>query len=302
MDLRAAAVGYLRYLDLDRGFSAHTIRAYGGDLADLAAFCETRGLLDTADLGIESLRDWLWGGSTAGLAKSTIARRGAAARGFTKWLAATGATPSDVGRRLRSPRPDQHLPRVLTRGSVDDLLAGLQARADTGDPKALRDHAMIELLYAAALRVSELVTVRLSDVDLDALTLRVFGKGGKERVVPFGVPARRALQAYLDEARLVLLDGKTDPGTVFLSSTGRPLGTRSVYQLVAELLVDLPGSGPAGPHTFRHTAATHLLDGGADLRAVQEMLGHASLATTQVYTHVSAERLAESYRLAHPRA
>jgi len=120
--------------------------------------------------------------------------------------------------------------------------------------------------------------------------------------VPFGIPARRALGAFLGDARAALLDGRDDPGTIFLSSRGRPLGTRSVYELVAHLLVDLPGTGPAGPHAFRHTAATHLLDGGADLRAVQELLGHASLATTQIYTHVSAERLKESYRLAHPRA
>ena len=302
MDLRAAIDGYARHLDLDRGFSAHTVRGYRTDLADLAEFAESTGVDDTAGLDLELLRGWLWRGSTAGLAKATLARRSAAVRGFTKWLATSGFADADPGDRLKAPRPDKHLPRVLTRAQVDDLLDDLAARAATGEPAAVRDLAIVELLYASALRVSELVGARLGDLDRERMTLRVLGKGGKERVVPFGIPARRALDAYLDDARAVLLDGRDDPGTVFLGARGRALSTRTVYQLVAGLLADVPGSGPAGPHAFRHTAATHLLDGGADLRAVQEMLGHASLATTQIYTHVSAERLKESYRLAHPRA
>lgn len=302
MDLRAAIDGYARHLELDRGFSAHTVRAYRTDLADLAGFAEASGLDDTAGLDLELLRGWLWRGSSAGLAKSTLARRSAAARGFTRWLTTTGTADADAGHRLKAPRPDRHLPRVLTRPQVDDLLDGLAARAASTDPGAVRDLAVVELLYASALRVSELVGARLADLDRERLTLRVVGKGDKERVVPFGMPARRALDAYLGDARATLLDGRDDPGTIFLGAKGRPLSTRAVYQLVAGLLADLPGSGPAGPHAFRHTAATHLLDGGADLRAVQELLGHASLATTQIYTHVSAERLKESYQLAHPRA
>ena len=302
MDLRAAIDGYTRHLELDRGFSAHTLRAYRTDLADLAGFAEAAGLDDTTGVDLELLRGWLWRGSTAGLAKSTLARRSAAARGFTRWLATSGVAEADPGHRLKAPRADRHLPRVLSRPQVDGLLDDLAARAGTGEPGAVRDLAVIELLYASALRVSELVGARVTDLDRERLTLRVLGKGGKERVVPFGMPARRALDAYLDDARPRLLDGRDDPGTIFLGARGRPLGTRTVYELVARLLADLPGSGPAGPHAFRHTAATHLLDGGADLRAVQELLGHASLATTQIYTHVSAERLKESYRLAHPRA
>jgi len=302
VDLRSAIDGYTRHLELDRGFSAHTIRAYRTDLADLAGFAEDSGLEDTAGIDLELLRGWLWRGSSAGLAKSTLARRSAAARGFTKWLTTTGTAEADAGHRLKAPRPDRHLPRVLTQPQVDGLLDGLAARAATAEPNAVRDLAVVELLYASALRVSELVGARLADLDRERLTLRVLGKGGKERVVPFGMPARRALDAYLDDARPALLDGRDDPGTVFLAARGTPLSTRAVYRLVAGLLADLPGSGPAGPHAFRHTAATHLLDGGADLRAVQELLGHASLATTQIYTHVSAERLKESYLLAHPRA
>lgn len=294
--------GYLRHLELDRGFSAHTIRGYRTDLLDLAGFAEETDADDTSAVDLELLRGWLWRGSTAGLAKSTLARRSAAARGFTRWLAATGTTPTDAGARLRAPRPDRHLPRVLTRPQVDGLLDDLAARAATGESNAVRDLAVVELLYASALRVSEIVGARTADLDLERRTLLVLGKGGKERVVPFGIPAHRALATYLDDARAALLDGRDDPGTIFLGARGRSLSTRAVYELVAHLLVDLPGAGPAGPHAFRHTAATHLLDGGADLRAVQELLGHASLATTQIYTHVSSERLKESYRLAHPRA
>jgi integrase/recombinase XerC len=294
--------GYARHLELDRGFSAHTIRGYRTDLADLAGFAESTGVDDTSGLDLELLRGWLWRCSTAGLAKSTLARRSAAARGFTKWLATTGTADADPGVRLKAPRPDRHLPRVLTRHQVDGLLDDLAARATTHEPNAVRDLAVIELLYASALRVSELVGARVADLDRERMTLRVTGKGDKQRVVPFGIPARRALDAYLADARAVLLDGRDDPGTIFVGARGRQLSTRTVYELVARLLADLPGSGPAGPHAFRHTAATHLLDGGADLRAVQELLGHASLATTQIYTHVSAERLKESYQLAHPRA
>jgi integrase/recombinase XerC len=302
VNLGAAIDGYTRHLELDRGFSAHTVRAYRTDLADLAQFAASTGVDDTSAIDLELLRGWLWRGSTAGLAKSTLARRSAAARGFTKWLTTTSVVPADPGHRLKAPRPERHLPRVLTRTQIDGLLDDLAALADTGDPVALRDHALIEVLYASALRVSELVEARLADLDRDRMTLRVLGKGGKERVVPFGIPARRALDRYLDDARHALLAGRDDPGTIFVGARGARLGTRTVYELVARLLVDLPGSGPAGPHALRHTAATHLLDGGADLRAVQELLGHASLATTQIYTHVSAERLKDAYRLAHPRA
>ena len=175
-----------------------------------------------------------------------------------------------------------------------------EARAATEDPNAIRDLAVIELLYASGFRVSELVGLDLADVDHERLTVRVLGKGSKERVVPFGVPAHRALRAWLERGRPALLQHSTD--AVFLAARGGRLATRAVYELVAGLLSTVSGSGPSGPHTLRHTAATHLLDGGADLRAVQELLGHASLGTTQIYTHVSAERLRESYRNAHPRA
>ncbi|MEO8263107.1 MAG: tyrosine recombinase XerC [Pseudolysinimonas sp.] len=302
-----AIAGYTRHLSSDRGFSEHTIRAYRSDLDDLARFAELTGAPTIESLDLELLRDWLWRGSGAGLAKSTLGRHAAAARGFTKWLVATGAAPADAGARLKAPRPDQHLPRVLSRPQIEGILEGLAARAapdDTGsrDAVAVRDLAIVELLYASALRVSELAGLRSADVDHSRLTVRVLGKGSKERIVPFGVPAARALDAYESEARPQLLAGQPDPGTVFLGARGAAVSTRTVYELVAALLREVPGAGPSGPHALRHTAATHLLDGGADLRAVQELLGHASLSTTQIYTHVSAERLKEAYATAHPRA
>lgn len=299
MNLDQAAERFARYLSAERGFSENTVRSYRSDLAQLTEFARAHGVEEAQDLTLDLLRDWIWQGSQRGLAKSTLARRSAAARSLTSWLAKNGQA-SDAAGRLKSPKPDHHLPRVLTRAQMDGILSSLAIRAGTGDPNAVRDLAVVELLYASGLRVSELVGLDLESIDLGRLTARVLGKGSKERVVPFGVPARDAIVAYLDRARLAL---ELKPSTaLFLGPQGGRLGTRTVYALVSRLLADIPGGGPAGPHALRHTAATHLLDGGADLRAVQELLGHASLGTTQIYTHVSVERIKDSYRLAHPRA
>ena len=300
MQLDRVLDDYTRYLSAERGFSENTVRSYRSDLVDLLRYAEEMGATTAKEVDLELLRGWLYRASTAGLAKSTLARRSATARGLTSWLARTGDTPADAAARLRAPRPDRHLPRVLTREQMDRVLAGLASRAATGDPLAARDLAMVELLYASALRVSELSGLDLRDLDLGRLTARVTGKGSKERVVPFGVPAFRAITAWLEARDAV--PGAQDSTAVFLGARGARVNTRAVYRLVADLLEGVPGGGPSGPHALRHTAATHLLDGGADLRAVQEMLGHASLGTTQIYTHVSTERLRESYALAHPRA
>lgn len=305
---------FLRYLSAERAYSVHTVRAYRTDLAQLANFAAERGTEASADLSLELLREWLWVATQAGLARATLARRSASARSFTAWLARGHDDTPDRAARLRSPKPGRTLPRVITHTQMTDLLDLLAARATGGAAVASRDLAIIELLYASALRVSELVGLDVADVDLDRLTVRVTGKGAKERVVPFGVPARRALVDYLRQARHELLAHAAAPAqaapaqaapnsaALFLGSTGQRLGVRGVYRLVATLLAGIPGTGPSGPHALRHTAATHLLDGGADLRAVQELLGHVSLGTTQIYTHVSAERLKASYGLAHPRA
>lgn len=337
---------FVGQLAIERGFSENTARSYRSDLAALAEFAAARGARTIEAIDLDLLRDWLWDASNSGLAKSTLARRTAAVRSLTAWSTRSGLTPTDAAARLRAPKSDQHLPRVLTRAQIDGILDSLAALAVSGDPAsghaassraasghAASDHAIaqrnlaiIELLYASALRVSELVGLDVDRLDLDRLTVRVIGKGSKERVVPFGVPAKNALIAYLDRGRPALLAGSmaatrspsvaqsstatqspfaTQPqptAAVFLGARGKRIGTRTVYDLVAGLLAEIPGSGPSGPHALRHTAATHLLDGGADLRAVQELLGHASLGTTQIYTHVSMERLKESYRTAHPRA
>jgi integrase/recombinase XerC len=287
------------YLAAERGFSAHTVRSYRSDLADFTRFATTRGIDSTDALDLELLRDWLWDGSNAGLAKSTLARRSATARSLTSWLAKAGTTQTDAGSRLRAPKADHRLPRVLTRDQVDRILAALVSASEGGDALASRDLAIVELLYASALRVSEIVGLDLGDVDLGRLTVRVTGKGSKERVIPFGAPAQRAIIAWQGHRHELLSNANK---ALFLGARGKRINSRTIYELIATLLADVPGSGPSGPHTLRHTAATHLLDGGADLRSVQEMLGHASLGTTQLYTHVSAERLKESYNRAHPRA
>ncbi|MEX1079038.1 MAG: tyrosine recombinase XerC [Homoserinimonas sp.] len=299
MNLDRAVDEFSRHLSTERGFSANTVRSYTADLTRLSEFVEARGTSDSEGLTLDLLRDWLWQGTQDGLAKSTLARRSAAARAFSGWLAKRDGS-TDAAARLKSPKPDRSLPRVLTRQQLGDILSALEARAATGDPNAIRDLCVIELLYASALRVSELVGLDVTSVDLGRLTVRVLGKGSKERVVPFGVPAKDAIVGYLDGARGTLMTEQTT--ALFLGAQGRRLNSRAVYRLVSGLLAEIPGGGPAGPHALRHTAATHLLDGGADLRAVQELLGHASLGTTQIYTHVSMERLKDSYRAAHPRA
>lgn len=293
---------FAEYLAADRGFSAHTIRSYRSDLANLVEFASERGANRADGLDLELLRDWLWHASQSGLAKSTLARRAASSRAFSAWLEQTGQTSADAAARLKAPKADRRLPRVLNSDQMADVLQSVAARASSADPVALRDLAIVELLYASALRVSELTGLSLLDIDNSRLTVRVLGKGAKERVVPFGVPAQRAIADYLERGRPQLAEEAAGAAPLFVGARGKRLTTRTVYEVIAKLLVDVPGAGGSGPHTLRHTAATHLLDGGADLRAVQEMLGHASLGTTQLYTHVSTERLRESYRTAHPRA
>ncbi|PYY37066.1 MULTISPECIES: tyrosine recombinase XerC [unclassified Curtobacterium] len=312
--LDRAVSAFLEHGRHGRGLSEQTVRAYRADLDDLTAFASGRGIDRTDGITLELLRDWLWTANERGLARSTIARRSASVRAFTRWASESGVLPVDPGVRLRAPKGAAHLPRVVAQDQVREMLDGLSARAVGDDPAALRDLAVVELLYAAGIRVSELVGLDLTDLDRERLTVRVLGKGGKERVVPFGVPARDALEDWLERGRPALAAaGAPSTGAppartsaadtaLFLGDRGARLGTRSAYRIVARLLEALPGDGPSGPHTFRHTAATHLLDGGADLRAVQEMLGHASLGTTQIYTHVSSARLREVYRTAHPRA
>jgi integrase/recombinase XerC len=313
MGLDAAADAYARHLADVRRLSPATVRAYRSDLAGLIA---SAGDISPAAVDLEHLRAWLWECAQRGDARSSIARRTAAARGFFGWALDQGLIDSDPSLRLVAPKRSRHLPKVATADGVAGALDDLAQAAEGGDAVMLRDHAILELLYATGIRVSELCGLDLDDIDRDRATARVLGKGAKERVVPYGMPARRALDAYLVRGRAALVAraagsrsvdasaGDSLPATaaLFLGVRGGRLSPRVVYDLVTRVLGPVVGSSAVGPHMLRHSAATHLLDGGADLRSVQELLGHASLGTTQIYTHVSSERLAAAYRLAHPRA
>lgn len=300
MELYAASEVFLEHLVRVRRLSPATVKAYRSDLRDLSG---SAGAVDVEDVDLEVLREWLWRATQRGDARSTLARRAAAARSFFSWAKEQELIPHDPSLRLIAPKRGRSLPTVASQDAMSTLLDTQRAATAGGDPIALRDHAIIEMLYGSGIRVSELCGLDIDDVDLDRRTARVLGKGSKERVVPFGLPAGDAIAAYLRRARPALIARSTDstPALV-LGARGRRIGARSVYTLVARVLSPVVGAETVGPHALRHTAATHLLDGGADLRAVQEILGHASLGTTQIYTHVSSERLAATYRLAHPRA
>ncbi|WP_336631270.1 MULTISPECIES: tyrosine-type recombinase/integrase [unclassified Microbacterium] len=299
MRLTRAAEAYATHLAEVRRLSPATVRAYSADLRDLA---DAVGDADLGDVDLDALRDWLWSATRRGDARSTLARRTASARGFFAWALDAGLVRADPSLRLVAPKRGRTLPKVAAAPALDAVLDAASARAAGGDAIALRDAAILEILYASALRVAELCGADVDDLDLDRRVVRVMGKGAKERVVPYGEPAARALDAYLARARPALVARGDGTAALFLGVRGGRLGTRAAYGVVSRAVAPAVGAETIGPHALRHSAATHLLDGGADLRTVQEMLGHASLGTTQIYTHVSAERLAAAYRLAHPRA
>ena len=292
---------FLHELEAARGASSHTARAYRGDLELFVQSLRAAESTPLTDITLEDCRSWVWAMSTAGDAPSSIGRRVSAVKSFFRWAHARGDIPANIASRLSAPKKAGHLPRVVAASAMGHIFDDLSAAAHGGDPIAMRDLAIWELLYASAIRVSELVGIRLDDIDWADSTVRVLGKGSKERIVPFGIPAREALMAYRDDARPKL---PVNEGTaqLFVGARGKPLTTRTVYGVVSAIIGAIPGSGPKGPHILRHTAATHLLDGGADLRSVQEILGHSSVGTTQIYTHVSNERLKKAYASAHPRA
>lgn len=279
-----------------RGISENTLKAYRSDLADLLQF-----LVDTKqNLSLDALRDWMWRQSEAGASKSTLARKTSSAKAFTEYLYERGEISEDSGLRLRAPKLERTLPKVASEKSLAEVFSKLIEQATPDNPSALRDLCAFELLYATGMRVSELAGLDQSDVDYSRRLLRVTGKGNKQRMLPYGVTAEKALNDYIRLARPKLAI-ETSPDALLLTSRGKRVGVRQLYSLVANQLAQT-ATGSAGPHTLRHSAATHLLDHGADLRAVQEILGHASLATTQIYTHVSVERLRDAFEQAHPRA
>jgi integrase/recombinase XerC len=325
--LSAALSDFSRHLNAERALSRHTVRAYHGDVASLLEYASRYGIEEPGVLDVSTLRGWLASQHQAGAARATLARRGAAARAFTSFAHRRGWLAADPGPQLGTPKARHVLPQVLRREEINAVLADCEDRAarefasgqHTAAALAMRDAAVLELLYASAIRVSELCDLNAGGLDAERRTVRVLGKGRKERVVPVGVPAVRAVARWEEAGRPALAN--TRSGTaLFLGARGGRLDPRTARRIVharlrdtslaAEDIVASAGAGKggpravrdAGPHAIRHTAATHLLEGGADLRSVQEILGHSSPATTQIYTHVTAERLKASYRQAHPRA
>lgn len=292
---------FRQHLSAERNRSAHTVRAYLGDVTAMAQALAVTGVTDLADITLADLRSWLGEQAAGGAAPSTIARRSAAARTFLRWAKHTGRIPTDPSVRLGAPRKGRHLPGVLKETEATQLMDLAAVAADDSDPIHLRNRAVLELLYATGMRVGELTGLDVDDVDLPGQVARVLGKGAKERTVPFGKPAAEALQTWLGQGRPQLANGESGPA-LFLGRRGRRVDQRQVRTVVHDLLAHLPDAADLGPHGLRHSAATHLLEGGADLRTVQELLGHSSLATTQIYTHVSVDRLRAAYRQAHPRA
>lgn len=290
-------------LVLRRGLSEHTGRNYRADVVSLLSSLPVGPgepeRTDLAALDLPALRSWLAGQTQAGLARATLARRAASVRTFCAWAHETGQLATDPALRLQAPRPDRVLPTVLSEAEATAVLERARVEAEGGDAARVRDWAVLETLYASGVRVSELVGLDVGDVDLEQRLVRVLGKGGRERMVPIGVPAARALAAWL--ARRPDLVSEQSGAALFLGARGGRYSARVVRDVVHRL-TGRAGVRDIAPHGLRHTAATHLLGGGADLRAVQEVLGHASLQTTQRYTHVTPERLRAAFTQAHPRA
>jgi integrase/recombinase XerC len=289
--MKDSAAEFLRYLDLQRGASRHTLRGYATDLTEFRAFLSREGLGDLADADARAIRAWLAWLHDRKLAKSSIARKLATVRSCFRYLARLGVVEFNAARQVRSPRLPKRLPSFLPKDESKGLLDAETERSEAG----LRDHALLELLYATGLRVAECCGLDLDDVDRRRGAVRVMGKGGKERVVPAGDAALGALDAWLS------VRGE-DSGALFTNLRGGRLGTRSVHRIVKWRARAAGIARRVTPHTLRHTFATHMLGEGADLRLIQELLGHSRLTTTQRYTHVSPEHLMKVYDSAHPRA
>ena len=301
-ELEALLSSYLRHLRGQRNLAEHTVRAYRTDLLNLFTHLGRLGIdsLDSVDL--RALRSWLAKQHTLGQARTTLQRRAAAARVFFAWARETGQIATDPAANLRSPKVSRILPPTLEAATAAQMLdAAAATMGEPGGPIAVRDVAILEVLYATGIRVSELCGLDMADLDRERRVIRVFGKGSKERTVPVGAPAVRAVDVWLGKARPQLVTGESGHA-IFLGERGKRIDPRVARRVVHRSLQMTPGAPDLGPHGLRHAMATHLLEGGADLRSVQEMLGHASLATTQIYTHVTNERLRSAFEQAHPRA
>ena len=293
-ELIAVQERFISHLNKDRALSDNTIRAYIGDLDSFINHIGAMGLQDISSLNISHLRSWLANQQSKGASRTTLSRRATSIKLFTKWAQKENLIATDVGANLATPKAHRILPEILDVKSADLAMQSLESFAEeTGELTAIRNLAMVEMLYATGSRVSELCGLNMRDVDYDRQTIRVIGKGNKERVIPVGRPAMLALEKWL-AVRTQLANEKSGDA-IFLGARGKRIDQRQVREVVYKTI-------ELGPHALRHSAATHLLEGGADLRTVQEILGHASLSTTQIYTHVSAERLHSAFKQAHPRA
>jgi integrase/recombinase XerC len=293
---------YSHYLVNEKALSTHTVRAYLGDLDSFVEHLANNGANEISDISLPLIRSWLATQQVRGGARTTLSRRAVSIRLFTKWATKRGYMATDVGATLATPKPHRTLPGVLTQGDAVTALDSMATRAAEFDtPTSIRDVAIVELLYATGARVSEVCGLDIEDLDFHRNTIRVLGKGNKERMIPMGAPAVKALNTYIDEARPMLANDKS-ARALFLGARGKRIDQRAVRTIVYEALSALEDVERMGPHALRHSAATHLLEGGADLRTVQEILGHSSLATTQIYTHVSTDRLRQAFKQAHPRA
>ena len=300
--LDAVLEEFADYLALERGRSAHTQRAYLGDLRSLFEFVDQRSPgAGLRALSLPVLRSWLAAQASAGAARTTLARRTSAAKTFTAWATRRGLLDTDPAGRLQMPKARRTLPAVLRQDQAVDAMEAAKSGAAEGDPLALRDRLIVELLYATGIRVSELCGLDIDDVDMHRRVLRVLGKGNKQRTTPFGEPAEDALRRWLADGRPALATSNSG-AALLLGARGRRVDPRQVRTVVHQTVAAVDGAPDMGPHGLRHSAATHLLEGGADLRIVQELLGHSTLATTQLYTHVTVARLRAVHDRAHPRA
>ncbi|WFE27329.1 tyrosine recombinase XerC [Solwaraspora sp. WMMD791] len=295
--MRDAVDSFAQHLALVDNRSTHTVRAYVADVVSLLDHATRMGVRTPAGLDLAVLRSWLARQRTVGAARATLARRAATARTFSAWAHRAGLVATDPGAALASPKPHRRLPAVLRADQAEQLMPPADS---TADPLPARDRLVLELLYATGVRVSELCGLDIADVDQVRRIVRVLGKGGRERTVPYGEPAEAALRDWLRRARPELA-GPRSGDALLLGAKGGRLQTAVARRIVAAA-AHAAGLPRTTPHGLRHSAATHLLEGGADLRSVQELLGHAALSSTQLYTHVSVERLRQAYRQAHPRA
>lgn len=299
-EFTAALADYERHLRSERNLSEHTIRAYVGDVSSMLGHAARLGATALDDVSLRTLRSWLANQQSLGKARTTMARRAAAVRVFTAWAHRTGRTSTDPGSSLASPKALRTLPAALRDEEACLFVDAAAERAAGGSALGVRDLAIVEMLYATGIRVGELCGLDIDDLDRERRLARVLGKGRKQRSVPFGLPAQHAVDAWLGRRRE--LAQPSAGAALFVGARGARIDQRAVRTVVHDLLDGVPGAPSLGPHGLRHTAATHLLEGGADLRSVQEMLGHASLATTQIYTHITGDRLRAAYAQAHPRA